>query len=80
MADILGVTTENHFEIRLYPVINLQKRTIEIDYYIVSLSNEYDNYKEAIDDLWTILVLSKLGKQQHELTAEDSTVLQMLNV
>lgn len=80
LADMLGVATENHFEIRLYPVINLQKRTIEIDYYIVSLSNEYDNYKEAIDDLWTILVLSKLDKQKHELTAEDSTVLQMLNV
>lgn len=80
LVDILGVATENHFEIRLSPVINLQKRTIEIDYYIVSLSNEYYNYKESIDDLWKILVLSKLDKQQHELTPEDSTVLQMLNV
>lgn len=79
LLDVLGVGI-HHFEIRLYPVVNLQKRTIEIDYYIVSLSNEYDNYKEAIDDLWHILVLSKLNKLKDELTTEDSTVLQMLNV
>lgn len=80
LSDILGCHTEHHFEVRLYPVINLQKRTIEIDYYIVSLSNEYDNYKEALDDLWRVLVLSKIDKQKDELTTEDSIVIQMLNV
>lgn len=80
LLDVLGNASEDHFEIRLYPVVNLQKRTIEIDYYIVSCSKHYNDYQAAIDELWYNLVLSKLNKLKKDLTEEDSTVLQMLNI
>lgn len=80
LLDVLGTVNEDHFEIRLYPVVNLQKRTIEINYYIVSFSKNYENYQASLDDLWYNLVLSKLNKSRKDLTEEDSTVLQMLNI
>ena len=80
LLDVLGSASEDHFEIRLYPVVNLQKRTIEIVYYIVSCSKQYDDYQASIDELWYNLVLSKLNKSRKDLTEEDSTVLQMLNI
>lgn len=80
LLDVLGTVSKDHFEIRLYPVVSLQKRTIEIDYYIVSCSTQYDDYETALDDLWYNLVLSKLNKLKKDLTEEDSTVLQMLNI
>lgn len=80
LLDVLGGIGKKYFEIRLYPVVNLQKRTIEIDYYIVSCSIQYDDYETALDDLWDNLVLSKLDKLKENLTLEDSKVLQMLNI
>lgn len=77
---VLGASRKEDFQIRLYPVVNLQKRTIEIDYYITSCSTHYDDYETALDDLWDILVLSKVKKLKENLTVEDSTVLQMLNI
>lgn len=70
----------HNYEIRLYPVVNLQKRTIEIDYRIVSGYVEYNDYEESIADLFESVIFSKIGKKKEDLTPEDSTVLQMLNV
>lgn len=75
-ADHLG----HEFTIRMYPIVNLQKRRIEIDYRILSGDFEYNDYEESIADLFESVIFSKIGKNKEDLTLEDSTVLQMLNV
>ena len=68
------------FTIRMYPIVNLQKRKIEIDYRIISGDVEYYDYNRSISDLFDSVIFSKIGKKKEDLIPEDSTVLQRLNL
>lgn len=78
--NILEDFENKHFEMKMYPVINIKERTILPYFNITSNGLEYNDYEYCLNDLRKTLILDRLDKQEDELLASDSTLLQMLNI
>jgi len=66
------------YYIALYPVVNLQKRSVTLAYQIITDLHEYNDYEHSLNHFFELYIFSKIGKNKEDLTPEDSLVLQML--
>lgn len=77
--DIYQSSLGHAFSMALYPIVNLQKRIVTLEYQILTEDYEFDDYDYALSHLYETHIFSKIGKNQEDLTLEDSLVLQMLH-
>jgi hypothetical protein len=78
--NVLEDLDNKHFEMKMYPVINVRERTIFPYFDITSNGFEYDDYEYCLKDIRKTIILDHLGKGEADLLPSDSTVLQMLNI